>query len=111
MPALFNPLNNCLLYKGQSDCPQDIIQQEYGYLFWSGEKLYCDTVFDDKQAKEIEDFYHNCGLDGADYTTSLLLKACIFSMLCKNSDNSPAGDALFFYDVVLPKYLALHKHI
>lgn len=95
----------CKLYKGEKECPEIFINQGTS-LFWYAERIFVEMQDKDKIESMVH-FYIECDLAGVNYDLPIHLLACIFSELCRHSEDSPENDALFFRDDVLPKYLAL----
>lgn len=94
----------CKFYKGEKECPEIFINQDTS-LYWYAERTFVE-VQDKERVESIIHFYINSGLAGVNYDLPLYLLACMFSELCRHSEDSPEKDALFFRDVILPNYLA-----
>ena len=97
-------MQHCKFYNGEKECPESYIDQGTS-LFWYAERDFVE-VQDKEKVESIIHFYINSGLAGVNYDLPLYLLACMFSELCRHSEDSPEHEALYFRDVALPKYLA-----
>lgn len=99
-------LKQCKLYKGQTECPAELNNTQYGPLFWDAERLYVEHQEPEFISGTVGAFLE-CGLAGEGSSLPIQLRACLFSVFCKGADNDPAVLANYFKTSVLPKYLAL----